>query len=84
MYISDIVYLVFLMVLLFIVSDLQNVLFTNILMQNTLILHTYSLQIIYKSFLFTARSSESDNNFNATRDELYYNRHCLTETGMNI
>ncbi|XP_065368418.1 uncharacterized protein LOC135960936 isoform X5 [Calliphora vicina] len=54
MLISDIVYLIFLMVLLFI--------------------------IIYKGFSFSSRSNEQDGNFNATRDELYYNRHCLPGT----
>ncbi|TMW41844.1 hypothetical protein DOY81_013076, partial [Sarcophaga bullata] len=47
MLISDIVYLIFLMILLFI--------------------------IIYKGFSFTSRPN--DDNFNNTRDALYYNRH---------
>ncbi|KAM7345746.1 uncharacterized protein ACRADG_011910 isoform 5-T5 [Cochliomyia hominivorax] len=54
MFISDIIYLIFLMILLFI--------------------------IIYKGFSFSSRSNNDDNNFNATRDELYYNRHCIPGT----
>ncbi|XP_061396524.1 uncharacterized protein LOC133332161 [Musca vetustissima] len=53
MFISDIIYLTFLMVLLFI--------------------------IIYKGFTFGGRINlPEDQQFNITRDTLYFNRHCFT------
>lgn len=42
------------------------------------------LKIIYKGLSFANHSTEADNTFNAIRDELYYNRHCLPGTGMKI